>query len=151
MNCFKLFHELDLLVQVYERCSPSVLCTFVTINSSFSTILVQIHCFDHHPTFMFHRYTTTVLGLIHQSPYYHCYPRAASLLAPSSLAQFSAIAALLSSGYLSASAVVVSTPALHRHAVMLLSLAASTPTPIPRSPSSRFTPTATPSASSINL
>ena len=46
---------------------------------------------------------TTVLGLIHQSPHYHCYPWAASLPAPSSSAQFSAIATLLSSGCLSAS------------------------------------------------
>ena len=66
-------------------------------------------------------YSLLSSGWIHQSPHYHCYPRAASLPAPSLSPQFSAIAALLSSGCLFASAVVSAQLSIYRqHPPLLL-------------------------------
>ena len=69
-------------------------------------------------------YSLLSSGWIHQSPHYHCYPRAASLPGPSSSPQFlSAITALLllSSGCLFASAVVSAQLSIYRqHPPLLL-------------------------------
>ena len=104
---------------------------------------------------MFHCHTTTVLGLIHQSPHYHCYPRAASLTAPSSLA-CSPPSPRYYPPAASPPVPSLSTPALHHHATILGSLHSysysySTLAITVISVHHLGSPTATPSASSINL